>query len=53
MTRYRYVITADGVVEADNIAEAEAAAFQMVDEGRGQIECDLSPLEPLTKERDE
>ena len=47
--RYRYVITAEGTVEAENIAEAEAAAFQMVDEGRGRIQCDL---EPLTKERD-
>ena len=48
--KYRYTIVAEGVVEADNKAEAEAAAFQSVDEGAGVFACEV---EPLTKERDE
>ena len=50
MTKYRYTIVAEGVVEADNTAEAEAEAFQAVDEGRGVFGVEV---EPLDRERDE
>ena len=47
---YRYEVVANGVVRAETKAEAEAAAFQAVDEGRGTFSC---KVEPLNKERDE
>ena len=50
VVKYRYTIVAEGVIEAENKAEAEAAAFQAVDEGAGVFACEV---EPLTKERDE
>ena len=42
--RYRYVIVNEGVVEADNTAEAEAAAFQAMDEGLGVFGLEIEPL---------
>ena len=42
--KYRYTIITEGVVEADNKAEAEAAAFQAMDEGSGVFDCDVEPL---------
>jgi hypothetical protein len=42
--KYRYVITNEGTVEADNTAEAEAAAFQSCDQGFGIFTCEVEPL---------
>lgn len=42
--KYRYTIVNEGVVEADNKAEAEAAAFQSCDQGLGVFACDVEPL---------
>jgi hypothetical protein len=43
--RYRYVITSEGTVEADTLAEAEAAAFEHVELGAGITVCDIEPLQ--------
>ena len=48
--KYRASCDWQGVVEADNKAEAEAAVFQAMDEGKGVFTVEV---EPLTKERDE
>ena len=48
--KYRYTLVNEGVVEAANKAEAEAAAFQSCDEGRGVFGVEV---EPLDRERDE
>ena len=48
--KYRYTIVNEGVVEAPNMAEAEAAAFESCDQGLGTFAVEL---EPLNKERDE
>ena len=46
--KYRYVITYDGVVEADSMEEAELAAYEQVENGAGYVTgCDI---EPLTRE---
>ena len=61
--KWRYTIVNEGVVEAPNMIEAEAAAWQACDEGRGISSVQLESLEktqgmnrrygePLTKERD-
>ena len=42
--KYRYTIVNEGVVEAENKAEAEAAAFQSCDEGRGVFGCEVELL---------
>ena len=48
--KYHYLITNEGVVEADNLAEAEAEAFQSCDQGFGVFTCEV---EPLDREREE
>ena len=42
--KYRYTLVNEGVVEADNKAEAEAAAFQSCDEGRGVDRYDVEAM---------
>lgn len=42
--KYRYTIVNEGVVEADNAAEAEAAAFQSCDQGFGVFAVEVEPL---------
>jgi hypothetical protein len=42
--KFRYTIVNEGVVEAENKAEAEAAAFQSLDEGLGVFGCEVEPL---------
>ena len=42
--KYRYTIVNEGVVEADNKAEAEAAAFQACDHGLGVFACEVEQL---------
>ena len=43
--KYRYVITFDGVVEADSLEEAEVEAYEQVGNGAGYVTgCDVEPL---------
>jgi len=49
--KYRYVITFDGVVEADSLEEAEVEAYEQVANGAGYVTgCDVEPLTRETKE---
>jgi len=42
--KYRYTLINEGVVEADTLAEAEAAAYQSNDQGLGTYAVQVEPL---------
>ena len=42
--KYRATITWEGVVEADNEAQAKTEAFDALDQGQGIFNADVEPL---------
>jgi predicted RNase H-like HicB family nuclease len=42
--KYRYVITNEGIIEADTLEEAEVAAFDALELGNGIYVCEIEPL---------